>query len=102
MMAIVQFLGLSWRHFWAMVLMMLVISVAVRMTAEIIQSDTSAIVKCQQNMADVKRRLELIETSRAMATAKRYTSDDAARDNAHDERELAEIQRRLRVLERAR
>ena len=102
MMAIIQFFGLNWRHFWMMVLVMIIIAVSVRFTGEILQNDANAIIKCQSNMTDVKHRLELIETSRAMATAKRYTSDDAARDNAHDERELAEIQRRLRILERAR
>lgn len=113
MMAIIKYFGLSAAHFWMMILVMLLIAVSVRMTGEILQNDTKAILKCQQNMTDVKRRLELIETSRALATTKRYTSDDAARqvahdeierarDNAHDERELAEIQRRLRILERAR
>ena len=76
-----------------MIVMGILIAVTVRITAEAASGDG-------ERMAAMEDRLARLEASKHPSTTKRYTSDDAARDQARIAQELGAIHERLDRLER--
>ena len=85
----------DWRAWALMALIGLLISVSVRLVAEATSSD-------RQRIVAIEDRLDRLERSRHPSTTKRYTSDDAARDQARIAEELGAIKQRLDHLEATR
>jgi len=72
----------DWKTWALMAFIALLISVTIRMSYEVFSGNDEHVKETQRTHAIFDDRLTRLELGKVASTAKRYTSDDAARDKA--------------------
>jgi len=83
----------DWKTWVAMVGTAILMIILLRVSYEIFSIDAKKADEIEKQHVIIDARLEKLEMSKAPATSKRYTSDDAARDIARLESLIAKVER---------
>ena len=82
----------DWKTWLSVAIIGLLIALSVRLSAEALSGDRERLIAMED-------RVSRLEKSLHPATTKRYTTDDAARDQARISTELGRIDERLQKME---